>query len=214
MNEALLRQLYSNYRDKVSLPRRLYIRLRLELVPIDEYLKHLPANGRVLSLGCGYGLAEHYFAIDSPARHILGIDNDRAKIEAAKSASNSLGNVDYRCLDAGDIDTLDAGAWDAVIANDLFHHIDYGTQESIIGEVGRLLKKGGLFLIKDVDPAPGFRRFCNTFHDMVFNKAPRLFYRTIDGYRDSLSGKSIRVESIKYFMTFVFSNIFIVSRKD
>lgn len=213
MKNSILRDLYSHYDRNLPLRKRAYIRMRLKIIPVDEYRRLMKDSSRVLSLGCSYGLAEYYFAADMPAGHLLGLDKDHGKIEIAKASSKHMKNIEYLCMDAGKIDSLKRDQWDVIVANDLFHHIDYGMQDEVISKSGAILKKGGLFIVKDVHPAPSLWQLFNTIHDRTFNKAPVLYYKTIDSYIANMERNSMRVEFIKHFYTLPFSNIFIIGRK-
>src|SRR5437868_1335466 len=48
--------------------------LRLKICPFEEVARHVPARGRVLELGCGYGLLSNLLALEGPARQVEGFD--------------------------------------------------------------------------------------------------------------------------------------------
>ena len=213
MRKEILKDLYLHYRDKLSRCGRLYIALRLKMLPIDEYLKVLRPEAKILSLGCGLGLAEYYFAADSPLRRILAIDNNAARITIAQNSSRHLKNIEYQNRYAQDVARMGNEEWDVVLASDLFHHIDYGSQEKIVCQAGRILKKGGLFIVKDMNPTAGPRKLYNTLHDRLFNKTKKIYYIEIECLKKLMSENSLRLNSLKYINTLVFSHILLVAEK-
>ena len=71
---------------------------------LQEIGQYLPREGRVLDLGCGFGLFSLYFAIDAPERQMIGVDLDANRIESARECARRLdvANVDYTAQNALD----------------------------------------------------------------------------------------------------------------
>src|SRR5258706_6556805 len=68
---------------------------------LDEIGQYLPARGRVLDLGCGFGLFSLYYASAHPALTVEGFDLNPRRIEMARAAARrlGLGNVRYEVGD-------------------------------------------------------------------------------------------------------------------
>ena len=64
---------------------------------LDEVGQYLPRRGRVLDLGCGFGLFSLYYASLHPAIEVEGIDLNARRIAMARDAAARLGlrNVRY-----------------------------------------------------------------------------------------------------------------------
>src|SRR6187399_1133939 len=73
--------------------------LRPKLLSVMDLL--LPDEGRILDIGCGFGLFSAYFGQTQPGRKILGVDPDERRIAMARSVCKSLGLSDHTFL-AGD----------------------------------------------------------------------------------------------------------------
>ena len=58
---------------------------------LDEIGQYLPAQGRVLDLGCGFGLFSLYYAATRPGLQIEGFDLNPRRIEMARAAAGRLG---------------------------------------------------------------------------------------------------------------------------
>ncbi len=110
------------------------IRLRRAL----KALGHLPKHAKVLEVGCGAGQfirAIHRFRPDLES---FGCDISQAAIALAKKSADG---VDY-AVSTDALPYVD-GAFDAVLIFDVLEHVAH--PGLLLGEVGRVLKRGGLF---------------------------------------------------------------------
>src|SRR5258708_30614091 len=71
---------------------------------LDEIGQYLPARGRVLDLGCGFGLFSLYYASVHPGLRVEGFDRNARRIGMARAAARrlGLGNVRYEVGDVMD----------------------------------------------------------------------------------------------------------------
>src|SRR5713101_2838746 len=71
---------------------------------LDEIGQYLPARGRVLDLGCGFGLFSLYYASVHPGLTVEGLDRNPRRIAMAQAAARKLGleNVAYEVGDVMD----------------------------------------------------------------------------------------------------------------
>src|SRR5215471_9932732 len=71
---------------------------------LDEIGQYLPERGRVLDLGCGFGLFSLYYATVRPDVTFRGIDSNPRRIAMAQAAARRLGlaNVHYEVGDVLD----------------------------------------------------------------------------------------------------------------
>lgn len=101
---------------------------------------------RVVDLGCGWGT--FCFALAPRVRCVVGVDFSEKSIEICnrRLRESTLTNVAFRCADAGDT-SLEGGAYDVVIAADLFEHLYPEDSDRVMAEAHRLLRKGGRFSI-------------------------------------------------------------------
>ncbi len=114
---------------------------------IDKVLQiHDPAAGdRVVDLGCGWGTFS--FALAERGLEVTGVDFSRRSIEFCETRRDEGAHpkLSFLCADAGDTG-LEEGAYDVVLAADLFEHLYPDDSERVAREAFRLLKPGGRFV--------------------------------------------------------------------
>ncbi|MBX3229647.1 MAG: class I SAM-dependent methyltransferase [Labilithrix sp.] len=125
--------------------------MRPKLLSVMDLL--LPDEGRILDIGCGFGLFAAYFAQTQPDRQIFGVDPNAARIEMAKrvAAEVGVGNT-YVAGDARDvqIDGKFAGAY----VLDVMHHIPEEDQVALLERIRDMLAPRGVLVIKDITTEP------------------------------------------------------------
>src|SRR6202158_4213990 len=138
---------------------------------LDEIGQYLPERGRVLDLGCGFGLFSLYFASVYPGLRVEGLDRNPRRIAMAQAAARrlGLGNVRY---EVGDVmDFRGGAAFDAAYMLDIVHHIPEEAVRPLLEQMAKILPPGGRLLIKDVDRRPPYKRWFTQALDKVM--APR-----------------------------------------
>lgn len=100
----------------------------------EQLYAWLPANARVLDIGCGHGRLARVAA--RKANRVVGIDHNLDHIMSARARVNPA-NVEYRLGDASD---LPADHFDVVLLVHLLEHIENADELlSSLREVGALL---------------------------------------------------------------------------
>lgn len=121
---------------------------------LEEINQYLPDDGRILDVGCGFGLFSLFFASTSRSRDIVGVDLDKARVDlaAASAAKLGLANAAYQ---HGDVVTWRAeGSFDAIYTLDVLHHVPADAVPSLLGELRARLRPGGVLIIKEVANRP------------------------------------------------------------
>lgn len=104
---------------------------------------HRPgAADAVVDLGCGWGTFT--FALAPLVGRVVGVDFSEQSVELCRRrlAERPLSNVRFLRADAGDTG-LEAGAYDVVVAADLFEHLYPDDSARVAREAHRLLRPGG-----------------------------------------------------------------------
>lgn len=108
---------------------------------------HRPEPGeRVVDLGCGWGTFS--FALAELASRVVGVDFSEKSIAFCERrlAAEPRENLRFVRADAGDTG-LEGGAWDLVVAADLFEHLYPEDSTRVVDEAFRLLRPGGRFSV-------------------------------------------------------------------
>ena len=153
-----IRRIVASYDD---LAIRSYSRVRFTILRqtfLEEIGQYLPMQGRVLDVGCGFGLFSLYFASLEPGRRITGVDRDARRIEFARVSAERLriDNVDYHAGDGLVWET--AETFDAIYLIDLLHHLPKDSVRGFLGKLRDRLAPGGVLVLKDVEDRPWWKR--------------------------------------------------------
>ena len=147
---------------------------------LDEIGQYLPEEGRVLDLGCGFGLFSLYFACVHPGLRLEGLDRNPRRIAMAQAAARKLGlgNVRYK---VGDVMDFRGGeAYDAAYMLDIVHHIPQEAVRPLLEQLAKILPPGGRLLIKDVDRRPFYKRWFTHALDKVMDPGTPVRYWDAD----------------------------------
>ena len=150
---AVVRRIVRAYDDPLvraySVARFMILRQRF-LFEIGQYL---PPTGRVLDVGCGFGLFALYFAIRHPAIRVLGFDLNEYRVELARRAAAKLGvqNAEFHVGDASALPLNNQIS--AAYMLDLIHHIPMASVRPLMTTIAAHLSPGGRLLVKDVESA-------------------------------------------------------------
>ena len=104
---------------------------------------------RVLDLGCGTGTLTLLIKSHHPKADVLGLDADPKVLDVARAKAAKAG-LNIR-LDQGiafELPYPDT-CFDRVISSLLFHHLTREKKEQTLGEVFRVLRRGGEFHVAD-----------------------------------------------------------------
>jgi 2-polyprenyl-3-methyl-5-hydroxy-6-metoxy-1,4-benzoquinol methylase len=126
--------------------------LRPKLLSVMDLL--LRDEGRILDVGCGFGLFAAYFGQTQPRRRIVGVDPSVRRIRLARSLTERLA-LEGHCFIEGDVrDAPLEGPFDAVYVLDVMHHLPRPDQGRVLGRLASLLEPGGMLLVKDITTEP------------------------------------------------------------
>lgn len=156
-----------------------YIRfLILNMRILEEIEQYLPKNGRVLDVGCGFGLFSLYFASCEDGRSLTSFDRNEARIQQARASAALLGLQDR--VDFEDRDVLEYEfdqRVDAVVVLDLLHHVPPEIVPDLIGYFYTSTSDDGVVLIKDIESKPWYKVFFTWVLDKVMDpKSPVNYY--------------------------------------
>lgn len=129
--------------------------LRSKLLSVMDLL--LPDGGRILDIGCGFGLFAAYFGQTQPERRITGVDPNERRIRIARRVSAKIGLDGHEFItgDARDVDL--SGTFAGAYVLDVMHHVPERDQLSLLERLRDVLSPRGVLVIKDIttEPAAG-----------------------------------------------------------
>jgi ubiquinone/menaquinone biosynthesis C-methylase UbiE len=100
-----------------------------------------PLRGRKI-LDCGCGAGEYLLALEAAGAEVWGVEQDREKVAIFTSRCPASGKISV-----GDLECLNyqSESFDAALLNEVLEHV---TAEGVaLGEIHRVLKKGGLLFV-------------------------------------------------------------------
>jgi ubiquinone/menaquinone biosynthesis C-methylase UbiE len=128
--------------------------LRPKLLSVMDLL--LPDEGRILDIGCGFGLFAAYFGQTQPARRIVGVDPNARRIAIARRVCESIG-LEGTSFIAGDARNVPLeGKFAGAYVLDVMHHIPERDQRPMLERLRQLLLPRGVLVIKDITTEPTF----------------------------------------------------------
>ena len=186
--------------------------LRSKLLSVMDLL--LPEEGRILDVGCGFGLFAAYFAQTQPRRTIVGIDPDARRVAMARkvAAKLQLDGLEFMAADARDADVR--GPFDAAYVLDVMHHVPKDDQRALLARLGDLLAPGGVLVLKDITTEPAFGlRFTEVLDRLMVGWDEPLAYRQHREWGEMLSSLGFRVRAVRVPDVLPYPHVVIAARK-
>lgn len=180
---------------------------------LDEISQYLPSFGRVLDIGCGFGLFSLYFARKFPNLEICGIDVNPKRIDIATrtAAKLSLSNVTYEVADARTAN-LEYG-FDCCYMLDIVHHIPRDAALPLFVQIYEHLRVDSRLIVKDVDTKPAYKRWFTYIMDKMMDINADVNYWKVEDLRHLL--KSVGFEVFFHSMSDIlpYPHVLYVARK-
>ena len=183
----LVERAYANVRFSIMRP---------TLLSVMDLL--LPDEGRILDVGCGFGLFASYFGQTQPGRRIVGIDPNARRVDLARhvAAAVGLGDHEFR---VGDVrDAALTGPFDGIYVLDVMHHIPVADQQAVLERLRDLLSPGGVLVIKDITTEPHHQLlFTKVLDRLMVGLDEPLGYRHHRAWGEMLSSMGFRVRMVR-----------------
>lgn len=133
----------------------------------------LPAEGKLLDLGCGRGILLALLATArdpaGPRLDLHGIEGSRKIAEVAQRALE--GEARIEAADLRDVAELPQAR--VILLLDVLHYMPAAAQEDLLARIATALEPGGLLLIRDADAAGGWRFTATRIQERVCALARR-----------------------------------------
>ena len=168
----------------------LFTNIRIWLNQFETIEEYLPKEGKIIDIGCGYGIFANYLALASNKRLIIGMDKNERKINYAQ---RGLKNTEFK---TGDVTKMDFGLCSGFSLIDVLHHLEsFQQQEEILKFCYSSLKKGGTVLIKEIDTRPRIKYFFTRLVDSIVYPFDKIYFREKDEFARILKEMGFEVKS-------------------
>lgn len=182
-----------------------YDLLRSLMLPLKEIDKAIPKHGKIIDLGCGEGVTAKFLA-RTKTRRVIGIDNSKKRLQ--KSDQTNLNFV------LADLRNYALKGADAVIISDVLHHLTYNDQKKLLAKIAVSLKKGGIFLIKEIDTNEFTRSKMSRLWDFIFYPRDKIYYHNSQDLKSHLESLGFRVKISRPSRFFPGSTTLFICQKD
>jgi SAM-dependent methyltransferase len=182
----LIERAYANVRFSI---------LRPKLLSVMDLL--LPDEGRILDIGCGFGLFAAYFGQTQPARRIVGVDPDARRIAMAKRVCAGI-LLDNEFI-AGDARNVQLeGRFAGAYVLDVMHHIPKDDQLPMLERLRDLLAPRGVLVLKDITTEPHLQlKFTELMDRVMVGWDEPLAYRHHREWGEMLTGLGFHVRMVR-----------------
>jgi 2-polyprenyl-3-methyl-5-hydroxy-6-metoxy-1,4-benzoquinol methylase len=160
---------------------------------LDEIGQYLPKTGRVLDIGCGFGLFSCYYASKYPNLEFFGIDINPERIRMASRAADRLclANVHFEVAEVTAYQF--SGIFNCAYMLDIVHHVPRRTVSGLMRKLNAALGQNSRLIIKDVDVKPAYKRLFTYVLDKAMDLQAPVNYWSSDDLMRLLNGEQFEV---------------------
>lgn len=133
-------------------------------------MENLPANPKILDVGCGGGILSE--ALAKAGARVTGLDLSEASIEVAKKHAQSQNlQIDYRYESVQDIADKEAGTFDAITCMEMLEHVP--EPGKVIAACAKALKPSGQVFFSTMNRTPKAFLFAIVGGEYILRLLPR-----------------------------------------
>lgn len=197
-----------------SLKAKAYVILRSLIFPFSSIERYYPKKGIIYDVGCGFGSYSLSLALSSKKRNVFGLELSKQRVSEARKAAKGVRNLHFEVRDLRKSKKL--AVCDCISLIDILHHISYKTQEELIAECFKKLKRKGTLIIKDIGDKPRWKYFYNYFHDRIIMRNKELFFRSPQEICDMcrIAGFKVTVKEAKTWPLNPFPHVIFICEKN
>ena len=137
---------------------------------LEEIGQYLPASGKVLDVGSGFGLFGNYYARRLPGIELEGFDLNAKRVAEANKVASRLGltNAQFSVGDAAAFSSRGA-RYSAIYVLDVVHHVPPEAVPALLTALRDSLLPGGVLIVKDLDTTPAYKRVFSHVLDLAMS---------------------------------------------
>lgn len=195
---------------------RFVISMRLRFSSYDVMASFVPPSGRILDLGCGFGMLSNYLALSSEKRVVKGVDISVRRIDIAQRASKGISNI---CFEEADFLKTDLTGYDCILLIDTLHYFPAAVQNRIIERCCGQMHKMGMILIRDSNGDLKLRHFITRWYETLmtktgFTKGDTLFFRSFHELKGLIESLGFSVFMMPLWGRTPFADTLMVCKKE
>ena len=142
----------ANYVKRIA---RFYAKLKMLIVPYEQISKFVPHGGKVLDVGCGFGILSFFLCFESPNRKVFGVDPNSQRISSIPNIVATIPeNVSFN---TGSVSVVASESFDCVVMEEVLHHIAKEDQQQVLEQIHSLLADDGTFILRENNKRLSFR---------------------------------------------------------
>lgn len=207
MAEAALERLKALYTKPLYV--RLFTAIRLGHAGYDAIEPLLPRRGRLLDLGCGYGLFANYLALASPEREVRGVELDAHKL---RHADKGVPGVTFAREDV--LEVKEPRLYDGIVLLHVLHHLPgYKEQETLLRRCAEWLAPGGTLAILEVERRPFWKHCLAWLVDHALYPGDGIYFRDRPDMLALLASLGFKTEATSLQKGRPFPHVLYVCRK-
>jgi 2-polyprenyl-3-methyl-5-hydroxy-6-metoxy-1,4-benzoquinol methylase len=153
------RKIAGNYRNLTWIE-KFIVWTRFKVIPIKEIIREIPLEGKILDLGCGFGVFSYFFAFRYPRLSVEGIDPSRQRIGRAKNVFFMPNNLKFF---QGHVDDPKENDFAAIVLIDVICYLTEEQQIAVLKKCYEKIKDDGVLIIKTMNKAHLFKYLLMAF---------------------------------------------------
>ncbi len=146
--------------------------MRFKITPLGQLIKLIPIQGRLLDLGCGFGIFSYFFAWRFPKLQIIGLDPSIDRIELANNVLDKPENLEFY---QGKIDDLKKENFKAVLLSDVIYLFAEKELTEVFKKCYQKTSSDGALIIKTMNRAHPLRFLFSISTPWLINKIISVF---------------------------------------
>ncbi len=126
-----------------------YLKIKIKLEKNYNFFNNtIPANAKIVDIGCGYGLLSYMLKLTATERKVTGIDYDDEKINIANNLPIKDDKIEFKIVD---ISEQDIPKGDVYILSDVLHYLPEKIQLKILNTCIDNISNNGMLIIREAD---------------------------------------------------------------
>jgi ubiquinone/menaquinone biosynthesis C-methylase UbiE len=166
-----------------------FYKIKKKIFPIKKIIDIFPEKGNLIDLGCGNGIFPAMLSLKHKELKIIGVDDDKTKIDLAKKTFSQLKNLSFIKENILNFELKEADIYSLI---DVLYLIPFELQIKLIDGIYKKLEINGKLIIKEMDKTPFYKYLFNIFQESI---SVKIIHRT-------MGSKFYFIDSFEYIKIF------------